>query len=62
MSALISGLGMLFIFFGIIMVIWLVMQVEYTVKFSLFKTSATVTIMSLLLGFGIQFILVSSYF
>ena len=43
------------------MVVWLIIQVEYTVKFSKFKTLATITLMSFLLGFGIHFILVSSY-
>ena len=61
MSALLSFVGFLFIFFGALMVIWLVMQVEYTVKFSWFKTTATISAMALLLGFGINFLIVSSY-
>nr|MDO8100235.1 hypothetical protein [Candidatus Njordarchaeota archaeon] len=61
MSVLLSLLGTLFIIFGILIVIWLIIQVEYTVKFSWFKTSTTIAIMSFLFGFGIHFILVSSY-
>jgi hypothetical protein len=61
MSALLSFLGLIFLFFGALMVIWLIMQVEYTVKFSWFKTSATISAMSLLLGFGIHFLIVSSF-
>jgi hypothetical protein len=61
MSALLSFLGLIFLFFGVLMVIWLIMQVEYTVKFSWFKTTATISAMSLLLGFGIHFLIVSSF-
>jgi hypothetical protein len=61
MSALLSFLGFIFLFFGALMVIWLIMQVEYTVKFSWFRTSATISAMSLLLGFGIHFLIVSSF-
>nr|MDO8132885.1 hypothetical protein [Candidatus Njordarchaeum guaymaensis] len=61
MSALFSILGSLFIVFGILVVIWLIIQVEYTVKFSWSKTSTTVVILSFLFGFGIHFILISSY-
>jgi hypothetical protein len=62
MSALLSFLGWLLIFFGALMIIWLVMQVEYTVKFSWLKATATITAMALLLGFGINFLIVSSFF
>lgn len=61
MSALLSFLGFVAIVFGFILLVWLIMQVEYTVKFSWYKTTATITAMSLLFGFGIQFILVSAY-
>jgi hypothetical protein len=61
MSALLSFLGFIFLFFGALMVIWLIMQVEYTVKFSWSRTSATISAMSLLLGFGIHFLIVSSF-
>jgi hypothetical protein len=61
MSALLSFLGFIFLLFGVIMAVWLIMQVEYTVKFSWFKTSATISAMSLLLGFGIHFLIVSSF-
>jgi uncharacterized metal-binding protein len=61
MSALLSFLGLLLIFFAILMVIWLVMQVEYTVKLSWFRTTATITAMALLLGFGLNFLIVSSF-
>ncbi|WXG42653.1 MAG: hypothetical protein WED04_00855 [Promethearchaeati archaeon SRVP18_Atabeyarchaeia-1] len=60
MSAILSLMSLVFLLFGILMVIWLVMQVEYTVKFSWFKASATITAMSLLLGFGVHFLLLSS--
>ena len=61
MSALLSFLGFFAIVFGVLLLIWLIIQVEYTVKFSWGKTTATITAMSLLLGFGINFILVSAY-
>jgi hypothetical protein len=61
MSALLSFLGFLAIVFGVLLLIWLIIQVEYTVKFSWFKTTATITVMSILFGFGINFILVSAY-
>jgi hypothetical protein len=61
MSALLSLLGAVAIFFGFIFLVWLIIQVEYTVKFSWYKTTATITVMALLFGFGINFILASSY-
>ena len=61
MSALLSFLGLIFLIFGIFFAIWLTMQVEYTVKFSWFKTSATISAMCLLLGFGIHFLLVAQF-
>jgi membrane-bound ClpP family serine protease len=61
MSLLFSVLGVLAILFGFILLVWLVMQIEYTVKFSWYKTTATITAMSLLFGFGIHFILISAY-
>lgn len=61
MSALLSVLGFMLIVFGFMVLVWLIMQVEYTVKFSWFKTTATISAMSLLFGFGVHFILISSY-
>jgi membrane-bound ClpP family serine protease len=61
MSALLSLLGVVAMVFGFIFLIWLIIQVEYTVKFSWSKTTATITVMSLLFGFGIDFILISAY-
>jgi hypothetical protein len=61
MSALLSVLGFMLIVFGFIVLVWLIMQVEYTVKFSWFKTTATISAMSFLFGFGVHFILISSY-
>jgi len=61
MSALFSLLGAIAIIFGFIFLVWLIIQVEYTVKFSWHKTTATITVMALLFGFGINFILISAY-
>ncbi len=61
MSALLSFLGLVAMIFGLIMLVWLIIQVEYTVKFSWSKATATIAAMSLLFGFGINFILVSAY-
>ncbi|MFB0560201.1 MAG: hypothetical protein ACETWM_03040 [Candidatus Lokiarchaeia archaeon] len=53
------SLGYLLIILGIVAVIWLILTVEYTPRYSKFQIVLTIILLSFFLGFGIQIVLAS---
>nr|MDO8079782.1 hypothetical protein [Candidatus Freyarchaeota archaeon] len=55
-------LGYILLILGIIAVIWLILTVEYTPRYSKFQIVVAVILLSFFFGFGLQIILTSSGF
>ncbi|MFX1487107.1 MAG: hypothetical protein ACFFBS_08465 [Promethearchaeota archaeon] len=53
------ALGSLFIVIGILVALWLIVHIEVGREFSYRKTIASIILLSILLGFGIHFIMLA---
>lgn len=54
-----ASLGYLLIILGIVALIWFILTVEYTPRYSKFQIAVAIILLSFFLGFGIQIVLAS---
>lgn len=53
-------ISLLFIFLGLFAAAWLIIHIEHGRHFSRFKVGSALVLASVLIGFGIQFLLLSA--